>query len=180
MRSGPTTRRVPEWPEEPPSQAHSPAAVRGPPATAGSSSWCRTRTCSPLPVIPASRAALLTGLLTHAYIKLLCCRDKGPAAGLARDEQTPQAGPARWPRAARSSAAWSAHITPGDRRTRASPGQWLLMPAAIPVAYGDRSPKAAADQRKRDALAGLVSGWCVERWPGPMRRDAGVRSGRAQ
>ncbi|MGH3122754.1 MAG: hypothetical protein ACRDND_17255, partial [Streptosporangiaceae bacterium] len=35
-------------------------------------------------------AALLTGLLTHPYIKLLRYRDEGPAAGLARDGEPPR------------------------------------------------------------------------------------------
>ena len=37
-----------------------------------------------------TRAALLTGLLTHPYIKLLRYRDEGPAAGLAGDGRPPE------------------------------------------------------------------------------------------
>lgn len=90
-QSGPATRRVPEWPEEPRPQEGTPRALfkARPPlrklvAVADADLLA---TPGDHRVTPA---ALLTGLLTHPYIKLLRYRDEGPAAGLARDGEPPR------------------------------------------------------------------------------------------
>ena len=84
-RSGPATRRVPEWPEEPQSQAGTPLPLfKGRPPLRK----LVVVADSDLLVAPddhgVTPAALLTGLLTHPYIKLLRYRDEGACRGSGR------------------------------------------------------------------------------------------------
>lgn len=83
-RSGPATRRVPGWPEEPPAQASTPRPLfeARPPLRKLVVVADADLLVGPVDA-GLTRAALLTGLLTHPYIKLLRYRDEGPAAGLA-------------------------------------------------------------------------------------------------
>ena len=103
-------------------------------------------------------AALLTGLLTHPYIKLLRYRDEGPAEGLASDGEPPRG--------------WACLLPPDSEELRGlvyayGSGGWTE--TGVPstgaayargdarAAYGDRGAEAAADQRERDALAAGVA-----------------------
>ena len=103
-------------------------------------------------------AALLTGLLTHPYIKLLRYRDEGPAAGWAGDGEPPRG--------------WACLLPPDGEEQRGlvyahDSGGWTYTGVSSAVAahargdagaaYGDRPPEAAADQRERDALAADVA-----------------------
>lgn len=99
-------------------------------------------------------AALLTGLLTHPYVKLLRYRDEGPAEGLGRDGEPPRG--------------WACLLPPDGEEQRGlvyayDSGGWTetgVSSAGAAYArgdagavYGDRGAEAAADQRERDALA---------------------------
>lgn len=90
-RSGLATRRVPEWPGEPRSQAGVPRPLF---EARPSLRKLVVVADSDLQAAPddhgVTPAALLTGLLTHPYIKLLRYRDEGPAAGLAGDGKPPR------------------------------------------------------------------------------------------
>ncbi len=158
-RSGPATRRVPEWPEEPRSQAGTPRPLfeARPPLR-------KLAVVSDSDLLAApddhgvTPSALLTGLLTHPYIKLLRYRDEGPAAGLAGDGEPPRG--------------WACLLPPDGEEQRGlvyahDSGGWTYTGVSSAVAahargdggaaYGDRPPEAAADQRERDALAAGVA-----------------------
>jgi hypothetical protein len=107
-----------------------------------------------------TRAALLTGLLTHPCVKLLRYQDEGPGARLAGDEEPPKG--------------WACLLPPdGDQEWRGlvyahSSGEGAYASVSRQVgayarddtgsgAYADRPPGAAADQRERDALAANVA-----------------------
>ena len=158
-RSGSATRRVPEWPEEPQSQAGTPL-----PLFEARLPLRKLVVVSDADLLAApddhggTPAALLTGLLTHPYIKLLRYRDEGPAAGLARDGEPPRG--------------WACLLPPDGEEQRGlvyahDSGGWTCTGISSAVAahargdtgaaYGDRPSAAAADQRERDALAADVA-----------------------
>jgi hypothetical protein len=102
-----------------------------------------------------SPKVLLTGLLTHPYIKLLRYRDAGP--------------PANTPRKDGAAEGWAELLPPDDQEGRdlvcayvneqafctgllGQSGEYVRGDTT-PTAYLDRSEKAAADQRELDALA---------------------------
>jgi hypothetical protein len=103
-------------------------------------------------------AALLTGLLTHPYIKLLRYRDEGPAAGLASDGKPPRGWACLLPPDGeeRRSLVY-AHDSGGLTYTGVSSSVAARARGDGGAAYGDRPPEAAADQRERDALAADVA-----------------------
>lgn len=159
-RSGPAMRRVPEWPEEMQAQARTPRPLfeARPPLRK-----LIVVSDADLLAVPddvsVTPAALLTGLLTHPYIKLLRYRDEGPAAGLARDGEPPRG--------------WACLLPQDGDDGRGlvcahDSGGWTYTSVSSAVAayargdtgsgvYGDRPPEAAVGQRELDALAAGVA-----------------------
>ncbi len=156
-RSGPATRRVPEWSEEPQAQAGTPRPLfeARPPLRK-----LVVLADADLLDVPGdggmTRTALLAGLLTHPYIKLLRYRDDRQAAAGQLPGEEPLGG-------------WARLLPPDGQEWRglvyayASGGETYTGVSAKVAAYArddtsssayrDRPPDAAADQRERDALA---------------------------
>jgi hypothetical protein len=104
-------------------------------------------------------AVLLTGLLTHPYIKLLRYRDGGPPADL--------------PRTGGTAEGWAELLPPDDQEGRGLVYAHVSEPAVStgiygpradyargdtsPIAYRDGGDQAAAGQREQDALAAEVA-----------------------
>jgi hypothetical protein len=159
-RSGPATRRVPEWPEESQARARTPRTLFEARPSLRKLVVVSDADLLATPDDPGGTpAALLTGLLTHPYIKLLRYRDDGPSAGLPCDGQ-PVRG---W--------AYLLPLDGGEGRglvyaDDSGGGTYTGVSSAVAAyargdtgsgAYGDRLPVAAADQRERDALAAGVA-----------------------
>lgn len=159
-RSDPVMRRTPEWPDGPQPHTYPSGALfeRRPPlrklvvlADADLLAAPDDGTLSP--------TVLLTGLLTHPYIKLLLYRDAGPPAGTPRKGDT--------------AVGWAELLPPDDQEGRdlvyAHLSEQPLCTGvygtrakyargdASPIAYRDRGDEAAADQRERDALAAEIA-----------------------
>lgn len=154
-RLGPAMRRVPEWPEEP-------RATRPRPLFEVRPALRKLAVVADNDLLAASgeeigvtRAELLTGLLTHPYVKLLRYRDEGPPGGLTPDGDAP--------------GGWACLLPPDtvggwDLLYAYSSGEQVytgVSRAAAeyarndtgPDVYRDRPADAAADQRERDSLA---------------------------
>jgi hypothetical protein len=155
-RSGPTTRRVPEWPEETGVQARTPRTL-----FEARPSLRKLVVVADADLLAAADdpwvtpTTLLTGLLTHSHVKLLRYQDKGPPTDLAGTGSPPKG--------------WAYLLPPdgGEGRPLAyahHSDQWMCTGVSTAAAdhargdtssdaYADRRPEAAADQRERDALA---------------------------
>jgi hypothetical protein len=149
-------RRVPEWPDESRAQARTPRAL-----FEARPSLRKMVVVSDADLLAAgddpgvTPPALLTGLLTHPYIKVLRYRDDGPAAGHASDGELTRG--------------WACLLHPDGGEDRplvythiSGEGAYTSVPTAAAAyargdigsgTYQDRPPGAAADQRERDALA---------------------------
>ena len=102
--------------------------------------------------------ALLTGLLTHPYVKLLRYRDEGPAEGLGLDGEPPKG----WacllpPDGGEQRGMVYAHDSGGWTYSGVSAKVGAYARADVNAAYRNRPPEAAADQRERDTLAADVA-----------------------
>ena len=159
-RSGPTTRRVPDWPEESQTQARTSRALF---EARPSLRKLVVVSDADLLAVPEDSSVtpgvLLTGLLTHPFIKVLRYRDDGPSAGQPCNGQ-PVKG-------------WAYLLPPDDDEGRglvyahhSEGGTYTSVSSTVAAyargdtgsgAYGDRLPEAAADQRERDALAAGVA-----------------------
>lgn len=156
-RSGRATRRVPEWPEEPPSQTRTPR-----PLFEGRPPLRKLVVVSDADLLAApgdpgvTRAALLTGLLTHPYIKLLRYRDEGLAAGVARDGEPPRGWACLLPPDGEEQRGLVyAHYSGGSTYTSVSRTVAAYARSDTGGAYGDRSP---------DGLPGVPGQALAGRW----------------
>jgi hypothetical protein len=159
-RSDPVMRRAPEWPGEPQPYTYPSGALfeMRPPlrklvvlADADLLAAPDDLTLNP--------TVVLTGLLTHPYIKLLRYRDAGPLADVPRRGDTAEG--------------WAELLPPDDREGRglvyAHASAQLVSTGVYgtraeyargdtsPAAYRDRGDEAAADQREHDALAAEIA-----------------------
>ncbi len=162
-RSNPVMRRTPEWPEWPkPHATPSGALFEARPALRKLVVLADAELLASSDDTTLSRKVVLTGLLTHPYIKLLRYRDQGPFAGTPRRAYGPAA-------AGLTAAEGWAELLPPDGKD----GRDLLYSEAsgtvytavwgkradyartdvTPVCYRDLDPAVAADRRERDALA---------------------------
>src|ERR1035441_6977679 len=79
-RPGPGTGRAPEWPREPQARANTPWPLFQPrPALRRLAVLADADLLTAPDDADMTRAALLTGLLTHPYLKVLRYQDEGPA-----------------------------------------------------------------------------------------------------
>jgi hypothetical protein len=155
-RSGPVTRREPEWPDKPQAHAHAPWPLFEPcPALRKLVVLADADLLAAPGDEGVTRAALLTGLLTHPYIKVLRYRDEGPAAGQPGDGGPPTG--------------WACLLPPGGQEWRSlvyayDSGAKTYTSVSAKVAasarddagsgvYRDRPPDVAAGRREQDALA---------------------------
>lgn len=159
-RSDPVMRRTPEWPGGPQPHTYPSGALfeMRPPlrklvvlADADLLAAPDDPTLNP--------TVLLTGLLTHPYIKLLRYRDAGP--------------PADAPRKGDTAEGWAELLPPDDQEGRglvyayaSEQPVWTGLYGTraeyargdtSPIAYRDRGDEAAADQREHDALAAEIA-----------------------
>jgi hypothetical protein len=158
-RVGPATHRVPEWPEERRTQAGTPRPLFEARQPLRKLVVVADADLLASPDDPGMmRAVLLTGLLTHPYIKLLRYRDEGP---------TPLAGDGDPPKG------WAYLLPPDGGEWRGlvythGSGQGAYTGVSGKVAayarddtgsgsYRDLPSGVAADQRERDALAADVA-----------------------
>jgi hypothetical protein len=159
-RSDPVMRRIPDWPDGPQSHTYPSGALfeMRPPlrklvvlADADLLAAPNDFTVNP--------KVLLSGLLTHPYIKLLRYRDAGP--------------PAEAPRQGIAAEGWAELLPPDEQEGRDLIYAYVSeQPVCTgvygtrakyarrdttPTAYRDRGEEDAADQRERDALAGEIA-----------------------
>ena len=81
-RPGPGPGRAPEWPTEPQARANTPWPLFQPrPALRKLAVLADADLLTAPDDADMTRAALLTGLLTHPYLRVLRYQDEGPAAG---------------------------------------------------------------------------------------------------
>ena len=166
-RSSPVTRRDPEWPEWPrPGRQPSGALFEARPSLRKLVVLADAELLAAAGDLTLSPGVVLSGLLTHPYIKLLRYRDEGPFADTPRRSYGP-------PAAGLTAAEGWAELLPPDGQD----GRDLLYAAGSgPVytgvwgsragyarsditsaAYPGLDSGAAADQRERDALAAEVA-----------------------
>lgn len=167
-RSSPPIRQTPEWPTWPrPYQQVSSALFEERPALRKLIVLADAELLAADDDNTLSSKVVLTGLLTHPYIKLLRYRDEGPFADALRRPYGPSG-------AAQTSAEGWAELLPPDGQD----GRWLIYDSDAPgpiltsvlgqhadyvrrdtalAVYKDLSPEDAADRRERDALAAEVA-----------------------
>jgi hypothetical protein len=159
-RSGPVMRRTPEWPDGPqPHTYPSGALFEMRPSLRKLVVLADADLLAPPDDLTLNPTVLLTGLLTHPYIKLLRYRDAGPPENAPRNGDTADG--------------WAELLPPDDQEgrdlvyahvseqpvctglygTRAEYARGDTSPAA----YRDRGDEAAADQREHDALAAEIA-----------------------
>ena len=155
-RPGPGPGRAPEWPTEPPARANTPWPLFQPrPALRKLAVLADADLLTAPDDADMTRAALLTSLLTHPYLRVLRYHDEGPAADRPGDGE-PLKG-------------WARLLPPDDEEYRglvythdSGGSTYAGVSAKVAAharddtgsgAYLDRAPGAAADQRERDALA---------------------------
>ena len=159
-RSGPVMRRTPEWPEEPYQHADLTGALfETRPPLRKLIVLADADLLTPPGEFSLTPAALLTGLLTHPYVKLLRYRDDGPFAGTPRIREVAQG----WaellpPDGEEGRDLVYAYGCEGPRYTSVfGTGASCARRDTAAAVYGERDPDAAAGQRERDALAAEVA-----------------------
>jgi hypothetical protein len=159
-RSDPVMRRTPEWPGGPqPHTYPSEALFEMRPPLRKLVVLADAELLAAPDDLALSPTVLLTGLLTHPYIKLLRYRDAGPHADAPRNGDTAEG--------------WAELLPPDDHEGRdlvyAHASEQPVCTSVYgtraeysrgdtaPAAYRDRGDEAAADQREHDALAAEIA-----------------------
>ena len=166
-RSKPVTRTTPEWPAWPkPHQVLSGALFEPRPSLRKLVVLIDAELLAATDDFTLSPKVVLSGLLTHPYIKLLRYRDEGPFANTPRRSYGPQGT------GLTAAEGWAELLPPDDREGRdliyadvsgpiytgifGSRAEYARRDHATAI-YRELDAEAAADRRERDALAAEVA-----------------------